>query len=371
MRRLLFLTALTMLSACRNQIDIEKVFYPAPTNPQKAFADEFTSMYGAVAQDLSWMTVSDISVKTDLSGLESNKTFDMKFYTANPTENSGSCFLLAEYSGLKGGIVHDLQIDIPIGLNYVFASVISEGNECYTTYSALSTEEITTFDFNSDNLLLGKLQEQPNIKYRICYEGFTGDENLDFDYNDVVAEIEYVRGRDNATISVLAAGCRCAAKLVYHLGPYPEKGEEITLFEEIHDALGFPGWFDNGYQHMTYPVLNTGLNATEKIGTTILNLNQTIGESFTRIAPKLFVYFTISTSKNKKDDTVTTAFIPARPGIQYPQAILIADPSWRWPREGMLLSADYSQFRFWIVEPEKYTFWYGGEMWRNANKSFE
>lgn len=360
-----------MLSACRNQIDIEKVFYPAPTDPQKAFADEFTSMYGLVAQDLSWITVSDVAIKIDLEDLDSNKSFDLKFYTANPTLDIDYCFLLAEYNGLKGGTIQELQIDIPTGLNYIFASAVSGENDSYITYSKILEEDVPSFVFSSETKTQDELLEQPNMKYRICYEGFTGDETLDFDYNDVVAEIEYVRGQDKAVINVLAAGCRCAAKIAYHIGPYPEKGEEITLFEEIHDALGFSGWFDNGYQHMTYPVLNTGLNTTDKIGSKTLDFDQNKGESITKIAPKLFVYFTISISKNKKDDTVTTAFIPSRPGSQYPQAILIADPDWKWPREGMLLSADYSQFRFWLAQPEKYPFWYGGKIWKEANKSFE
>lgn len=337
------------------------------TDSQNDFAKEFTRLYGVVSADMSWMTVAANTAKLDLNSLTGS--FTIRVYTTDPRQDSNNCYLLAEYPDVSGERVADIPYDFPLGLQNIYISAISQEGNTYTTHISTTGENIASFDGLQPDTVM---HDHKTMAYRICYEGFTdGTAALDFDYNDVVAEIEYVRGREDVLVNVLAAGCECAAKLVYHLGNDPQKGDEIVLFEEIHDALGFPGWFDHGYNRMHYPVLNTGVIIANDYATANFTISNYQCESITQIAPKLFAYFTIPSNNKKDTEKTTSAYIPSTLGSQHPQAILIADPTWEWVHEAMLFSASYSLFRSWIADPGKTPFWYGGKIWKEANKNFE
>lgn len=373
MKKFYFYTlTLLSLASCGTGISDEEK-YPGPTDPQKAFEKEFTDKYGTVSPDITWMTVSCDTIQADLSSLPAGE-YAVKVFTANPCADIDYCYLLAEYNGISGGGPSDIVFDYPSGLNHVYVSVTAQDGRSYTAPIGVMNEE-KKFVVDPDSAAAVMFDHKP-MTYIIGYEGFTEGETskyepqLDFDYNDVVLGVEYVRGHDSATIKVLAAGCECAASVVYKPSANPDKSDDIILFEEAHKALGFEGVYDYMVKHLVYYALNTGINKGSTIGTTTLDLKDDINLPVSKLAQRLFVYFTILSEKSK-DNKTSSSFIPMKPGAQYPQAVLVADPTWKWSREGMLLSAAYSQFRPWMYGPKGNELWYGADNWKEANMNFE
>lgn len=355
--------------ACRvEDEDLDKKLHPT-TDPQKRFADEFTQLYGTVSPDITWMTVSCDVVQVDMSQLPSSASYTLRFYTADPLADTDYCYVLAEYKSVTGGSTESFEVDYPSGLNNVFVSAESEDGTSYV--GRVDMRESPAAVLLDAAAATGKLREQKPMSYMIGYEGFTGDEDgLDFDYNDVVLELEYVRGRETAKVYTVAAGCECAAQVAYHRSGAYDSGDDEVLFDEVHESLGFGGYYNYMERRLVYDVLNVGINQLTKKGEAVLELKKDVDAQVSRVAQNLYVYFTIVAQK-EKDNTTTVAFIPGLKGVQYPQAILVADPTWRWSIEGMLLSATYSQFRPWIYGPEGNELWYGAKNWKDANKNFE
>lgn len=367
-KALMYMIMAGFLQACHNPIDEMKIInqITAPsTDVMRDFANQFEALHGTVDPQLSWMTAANAVAEVDMSDLPKEQDYYVHFYTADPRQGLSYCFLLAEYK-VKGGATLNLEYDYPIALDNVFVTAISESGISYTTRIDTRVEEAGSVLFDKELAEETDLTFEP-MRYRICYEGFTGEPSLDFDFNDVVAEIEYVRGNTVAKVNVLAAGCECASQLSYKRSTTKKDELGDVLFEEVHDALGFPGWFDHGIKQMTYPILNTGMNQTGQIGTTTLNLNEDAGKSITEIAPNLIAGFSLPSDKKGKKENITSSSIPVYKGVSYPQAILVAYPDWEWPKEYIRLSVAYSKFRLWMANPQDYANWYGGKDWKTAN----
>lgn len=360
--------ALFLITSCRSDFDINKEIAPQ-TDSQKAFEVEFSKIYGTVSPEITWMTVSSDTIYPDLSAIGAEAGCRIKIFTSDPRKNEDFCYMLADYPDVQN--LQTLPFDHPIGLNKVFVSAVL-ANCSYTKAVTLADKEEHTVLLSED----GFEEMLPEIKpmsYLLCFEGFTEYDKekapLDFDYNDVVAEIEFVNGRKTAGIKVLAAGCECAAQLVFRKNGNQKKGDDEILFEEVHEALGFPGIYDYVEKRTVYYCLGTGSNSPLKYGSTTLDIENLKIPSITYLATMVFANFTIKAPK-RKDDKTTSSFLPAAKGANYPQAILVADPTWKWVREKMLISVAHSPFRVWIKSPEERPFWYGGEMWKEANSVF-
>lgn len=360
----MYILTLASFCSCHKDIDIDELITPQ-TKPQKAFETEFTKKYGTVSPDLSWMTVSSDTLSADLSALEKG-SYTIQVYTANPCADLDYCYLLAEYNNVHEK--KDIVFDYPSGLNNIYISAIDEDNNSYTARIGTREDREVVFDPEAPDSV--HFDAKP-MGYLMAFEGFTGDEEgLDFDYNDVIVEIDYVRGRDSVDVKAVAAGCDCAVQLAYRRKGNTESGEDEIIFEEVHDAMGYEALYDYVLKRLIYLKLNTGINKAPKKPVVTIYLKELVNASITDIAPKIFATFTIPATK-PKDETSSTAFLPAKKGVNYPQAILVADPTWEWAREGMLLSAVYSGFRPWIYGPEGYELWYGAKSWKEANKNFE
>lgn len=362
------LFVLVALASCRDHEDLEKHYFPPETTDQARFAEQFTKMYGEVASDITWITASESNATLDLSGLDKGN-YTIQFYTADPRNDADFCYLLTEYQDIESGVSRDLAFDYPTGLKKVYVTAVANSGKTFTLPLVIGTEETTYFD---GTIVDVNFFEHEAMRYRMCFEGFTEEgKDLDFDYNDLVTEIEYVRGRNTVIVNVLAAGCECFAQLALRRSATLEKGDDEILFDEAHAALGYKGEYSYFYDRVVYLMLNTGLNNVNKIGTTTFQLNEDQGISITKLAHQFFAYFKLPSNGKTEEDNKnkpTASFIPQKPGSQSPQAILIANPNWDWTYEGIILSASYSLFRYWILEPTKYPFWYGGECWEKANE---
>lgn len=361
------MAAMSMVS-CRNHIDIEEKYYPKETSAQKEFAEQFLKLYGEVSPDITWLTATEGNVTLDLGGLPAGE-YAVKFFTGDPSEKNDYCYQTTEVIGIKSGDVTDFKFDYPIGLEYVYATAIASDGTSYTQSFSTGEDEIVTFGAPDVSLY-----EQPAMRYRMCFEGFSAvdeKEGLDFDYNDVVIEIEYVRGQETAKVSVQAAGCECPVMLALRRSASLEAGKDEVLFEEVHDALGFCGVYDYFLDRYVYLALNTGINTGSRIQYRTIDLGDEQGLSVSKLAYKFFAYFSKPEGKNGKKDKNSkpkASFIPQKPGSAFPMAMLIADPNWKCPHEAFRLSASYSLFRSWIADPDEYPFWYGGRLWKEANE---
>lgn len=95
--------------------------------------------------------------------------------------------------------------------------------------------------------------------YRVIAEDYSADDNSDFDFNDVVFDVNPDEGGNGATIKILAAG-----------GIWP-----LTINgEEVHKLLGFGPetktvpYTINGIDYLGYPMINTGVEAPKGASTT-------------------------------------------------------------------------------------------------------
>lgn len=363
-----YLVLLLALVSCRSDFDFEKNIN-APTNLQEKFAKEFTKMYGAVSPEITWMTASEGIAQVDLSNLSRSEKYTIGFYTADPNAKPEICYLLAEYENVEGGEISELNYDYPTGLNSVY--VVAHGSdECYYSSFVNTNREDSINTLSVDSLLV--LQDIKPMCYRVCFEGYISrEEDLDFDYNDVVAEMEYVRGRDSITILTVASGCECAVQLAYHRGANMQTGSDEVLFDEVHESLGFKGVIDRFTRKLIYFSINAGSNKTVRKGTKTIALNDDYNKSIVEIAPKLVAYFMLPAEKKGEKDQISSAYIPAQKGANHPQALLIADPTWMWPHDYRTISADMYGFRRWLADPASEPLWYGGEIWKEANQHFE
>ena len=365
------LLSVLSLESCRNDVDLEDLRYPV-NETQQRFEEEFTYMFGEVSPDVSWMTARRNEVTVDLSKFKSGESYKVQFFTDDPHFRYNYCYLVAEHTGVKGGQKEKLDYDYPTGLKNMFVSVIAADGRNYTQRIRTEEDRTETVTFDPDRNEDKILEHEP-MRYRIGYEGFIEEgKRLDFDYNDVVAELVYVKGEPTATVNVLAVGCECAAQIKY-LRIKNGKENWETVIEEAHASMGIRGIYDYVVGYVTYVNLNTDKNFSQTIGTATFDLKDDAGKSVTDIAPRLYVDFTLKPDKEGKGET-TSSSVPQRSGVQYPQGVLVADPNWQWVDEGIRLSAKYAgygDFYNWMLDPASYPFWYKCLAWEELNNRFK
>lgn len=175
-------------------------------------------------------------------------------------------------------------------------------------------------------------EKDVNMSYIVAYEDLGVN---DFDFNDVVLGIEYVSTNTDkqATFKLMAAGGTLPIKVEYN---------NIPLWEEIHQAFGVS---------FNTPV-NVKGNTKEKE-----HISQTIDveDNFSILndANKLKIAVT------KNGTTVGDISIPNFEGTT-PQAFLVANPEWEWPKEGQLITNHslYGEaFGNWITNSQLTNWW--------------
>lgn len=363
------LLSVLSLESCRNDVDLEDLRYPV-NETQKRFAEEFTYVFGEVSPEVSWMTVSTNVLEADLSQMKASETYAVQVYSGNPCEDLSYCYLLAEYDGIKGGSKATVEFDYPTGLKKVFVTARASNGLSYTMLADAdsSTKQVLKFDSSAPD---GIFYDHEPMRYRIAFEGYVGEDvTLDFDYNDIVADLIYTRG-SKAELEILAAGCESAVKINY-LRTSGSKEHFDEIVDEVHKAMGKDGVYDYYKKRIVYKPLNTDKKTFADVAKATIDLQDDAGKSVLVIAPRIFAEFTHDPDMDGEGDK-TNSSIPPKKGCQYPQAILVADPEWQWVDEGIRLSARYAgypDFYNWMLNPAEYPFWYGGAGWKSANARF-
>lgn len=173
------------------------------------------------------------------------------------------------------------------------------------------------------------------IKWLIACEDLGGKD--DFDFNDVVFEVEYVAGSGKAIITPLAAG----GTLETYLWRYNKQGEAKQLTGEWH------GLFSAGHTEMvnttTHSRMAESFDIEVEEGFSIASPNGS--ENYRDVMGGFFL-------KIGEEEREVTPPVKSEAAVA-PQMILIFQPEgepWLWPRERMAIDQAYEGFTKWMTD---------------------
>ncbi len=179
-------------------------------------------------------------------------------------------------------------------------------------------------------------EEKPEpIKWVMACEDLGSKD--DFDFNDVVFEVEYVAGSGKATITPLAAG----GTLETYLWRYNKQGEAKQLTGEWH------GLFSAGHTEMvnttTHSRMAESFDIEVEEGFSIASPNGS--ENYRDVMGGFFL-------KIGEEEREVTPPVKSEAAVA-PQMILIFQPEgepWLWPRERMAIDQAYEGFTKWMTD---------------------
>lgn len=320
---------------------------------EKEFADKFMDAYGEPDLAFSCMTVSADTVTVDLSELPEGK-YKVQFYTDDPRDLKAPSYLLAEYNDVTGATEAVFCFDYPTAKATTYCAVIANETEsCWVspvTMQTASADKVVISSIHSADLF-GPIEP---MHYILAFEGKT-PEGIDYDYNDIVLDLAYVQGQSSAKITLKAVGCSCYARVTYRPGGAKDIKGSSVIFDEAHSALGYKASYSYAEKRNVYFILNTGINESGRTAEAILDLGAAVGKPVSQIAPNFVATFM---SDDEDEKTSVDTYILAEKGTLSPFALLLADPGWIWPSEGLLIHALYPRFSYWITNPTKYHLWY-------------
>ena len=186
--------------------------------------------------------------------------------------------------------------------------------------------------------------EEDGVNYIIAFEDLGGDD--DFDFNDIVISVKHVAGQSTGTVQLLAAGGTLEAYVMHN-------GSELT------------GWSVNGSNVMrseVHALFDVPVKTMVNTGAASLGNPNMSGSTKTDVIKATVDFaedatitdhakdFGIKVIKVNNDETVTEIEVkfPDPYGNVVPQAILIADPNWRWPTERTSILDAYPNFQYWV-----------------------
>lgn len=179
--------------------------------------------------------------------------------------------------------------------------------------------------------------EESGVEYIIAFEDLGGSD--DFDFNDIVISVKHVAGEDEATVKLLAAGGTLEAYILFD-------GTEISNWQggasntnEVHGLFGVPvTTMVNTYaEYQSREGATKTSNITAKID---FPKNATIAENAKRFGIRVV----------KPDGTETDVNFPDPEGSEAPQAVLVAEPTWKWPTERTRIDVAYPNFKYWVSD---------------------
>lgn len=349
---LLFGLAISSCSEDRDPIELE-LAKSGRTKVDHVFSQLFEKEFGSIADDVSWTMVSEIAAEISIDGI--NNIQNICVYTTDPRMMREDCFLLAKYSIQASKT--SINYDYPSGLENVYIAAINAEGKGYLKRISTSRNANITFlesDISFDNSKLSI----PPISYRIGYETFLEGEP-DFDYNDVVVELRYVRGTGDASVKLLAAGCSIPAQVCFQEDDSYVNKNLTVLFEEVHESFGYPPYYDMAKDRLVYDIFNTGLNPVKKFPAVSFSLSDS-EMSAARIIPRLKAIF-LPEEKHPQ-----ISYVPIELGSKYPEAICVSYPYWTWPVEEEQLSGAYPIFKNFVSSGKGGLYWFDG-VWEKAN----
>lgn len=353
---ILFLQILSFLFlslSCREEARVIDDRYIRLDDAQKNFASDFESTFGTPDKEMTWITSKEYCVEVDLSELPSSE-YTLRFFTDIPTDCNSRAFLLAEYKNVTN-LREKYEFDFPIGKREAYVTAESIDGVIYGAEIIVRGEKnLSVLIPNTEQDLCKEIEP---MHYTLCFEGYT-NKGLDYDYNDIVLEITYVRGYDSMPITLRTAGTDCKTQIVF-LRDKNNNLEDI-IFEEAHEAFGYPAVYSYATKHDIYYILNTGYNDCGKTAKANIDLRDDKIKPISDIVKRIKMKISIDESK----DYVYYG-IPEEKGSPCAQAMLLSVPNWNFPPEGMWIDVPHPDFIYWMCWPNQYPLWYT-TMWNDA-----
>ena len=294
------------------------------------------------------------------SGINNDTYYSMS--ELNKTNSSGENVQVAVYASGEIEIVNETEAGIEtttgtFGLVGIEDNINEEGNYA------------SDWDMN-DIVLYTEATQVTTIEYEQAAKYFVAFEDLggtwDFDFNDVVLEIDYVSGMESALVKCVAAGGTLPVSVMYD----PE--ERLLFGGEIHAAFDVPtttvvntiprGQNINGLASATKEPLIDEVSVEEDfiIAPDALPfsifVDQATGSTFNQVrinargedgTPQALV---IGTTWTKYPDTV----VETPNGVTVEEGQNVTNPefdSWRWPIECTAVDEAYPGITEWIQTP--------------------
>lgn len=345
-------------SSCREDFDFDEAKHNY-TDTQKKICESIERIYGDVSRDISWINVSEGSARVSLQGMPSDN-YTVQIFTTDPRQDRTDCYMIAEAAGLSNTSSLNISYDYPSGLNYVYVQAVGDTSElCYTVRVNTGTEDTAVL---ADDVSPEQIKAYGSMCYRLCFETYLTKDStyLDFDYNDVVFDIEYVRGRNYAYVKPKAVGCNMPAEIYFNRGNIGKNEQKELLMEELHAAFGIPPYYNYNKKKNIYIELNTGVNKGTLGPECLLELRDLAGCSIIELIKRFSVKFGSEEEKIKEE----ICFVDPEIGSKLGMAFCVPQPSWKWQDEGMRIDFKYTNFRNWIKDNKR--FWYDAT-WLIAN----
>lgn len=228
------------------------------------------------------------------------------------------------------------------GINDVYAATFEVGNQLYVafedwTYRSSGHDNDfndLVFGFKDDAnrpLIIDKDVEDVSMYYTVACEDLGG--SFDWDFNDVVYGIEHVSGQTTARIKLLAAGGTLPVSISYKNTPITFASKKTTGSQtsDLHEAFGID---------QKVPV-NVGAQTADPVYSNDFAVDANF--SMTNEGSN----FRILVKYNGDNGDFMDIGVPSHTGKE-PQAILVADPNWKWPNELQNITTKYPGFEDWV-----------------------
>ena len=297
----------------------------------------------------------------------------------------------ASYSGIDGATLYSMSELNPDGLqvavyasgNIEITNITADGEETTTgTFGLVGIEDNINdpessypSDWDINDIVLyteatqvSTLEFEKPAKYFIAFEDLGG--TYDFDFNDVVLEIDYVSGWEVGTVKCLAAGGTLPVEVFYDGEAYDmtPRGQDdaVSIWGEIHDAFG---------EDVT-TVINTipeGMNVKNLNSATCEPLDAVFffGEDFLIQDDGIPFYLVVEGAFGQKridakgPDGTPQAIVIGTTWTKYPgtwneeqeyvEGENVTEPEftyWQWPIECVDVEAAYPDIKTWITNPD-------------------
>ena len=228
------------------------------------------------------------------------------------------------------------------GINDVYAATFEVGSHLYVAFEDWpywspdhdNDFNDLVFGFKDDAnrpLIIDKDVEDVSMYYTVACEDLGG--SFDWDFNDVVYGIEHVSGQTNARIKLLAAGGTLPVSISYNNTPITFASKKTTGSQtsDLHEAFGID---------QKVPV-NVGAQTADPVYSNDFAVDANF--SMTNEGSN----FRIMVKYNGDNGGFMDIGVPSHTGKE-PQAILVADPNWKWPNELQNITIKYPGFEDWV-----------------------
>lgn len=352
-----------MALSCKDDYDFTRA-HEDYNKQQESYISNFTETFGSVSDNHSWTCLSDGSVSFP-EQMGSGEI--LRLYTSDPRFALTPSYLLAEFR-FEEGKTYNYQY--PEGLRYLYATIGLEQEVTVCRFPA-GRDQVP-----DKRLSLGDgqvLPEHKNMRYILAYDAALTEKkhtSYDFDFNDCVIAVDYVQGQPTATMQLLCAGTTDGVKVTYMRGDNRSNPKDETIVEEIHAALGIPGYYDSWDKLYRYDIIGTQetANALKPVvqPTYTIRLNEA-DQLASHVLGRICCLFG---PEDDRDSDKQRLCLQLGEGFRLGQVLCIPDERWTWPVEGTLFTFNFDTFCQWLADHTHYPFWYSS-LWKNTNHAEE